>query len=86
MSANAIDLWKWARRYAKRREDAGKGTQYPTLRQATKRFRCSMDDIEGVIHDDLGDDSRYLGLIVAVRVGSGVGEIERRGDYQVEAY
>lgn len=90
MSANAIDLWRWARGYSKRHEDSGKGTQYPTMREATKRFKCSMDDIENVMGDDLGDgEDRYLGLAVAVRVGGhggGVGDIEPRGAQLIEAY
>lgn len=86
MSANAIELWRWARAYAKKHEDAGRGSQYPTMREATKRFRCSMDDIENVISDDLGDEDRYLGLIVAHGVNNLVGAIEHRGDYGIEAY
>jgi hypothetical protein len=89
MSANAVDLWRWARGYAKRHEDTGKGTQYPTMREATKRFRCTLDDIENVIGDDLGEEDRYLGIATAVRaggMGGGVAEIEARGDYLIEAY
>lgn len=88
MSTNAIDLWRWARAYAKRHEDAGQGTQYPTMREATKRFRCTLDDIEAVIGDDLGDDEdRYLGIAVAVGIqGVGTANIEVRGEQLIEAY
>lgn len=87
MSANAIDLWRWARAYAKEHEDAGRGTQYPTLREATKRFRCTLDDIENVIGDDLGEGDRYLGIAVAVGIpGAGMADIEPRGAQLIEAY
>lgn len=46
-----------------------------------------MDDIEAVMGDDLGGEDRCLGLATAFRAGSGgIGEIERRGDYLIEAY
>jgi len=87
MSANAIDLWRWARAYAKKHEDAGRGTQYPTMREATKRFRCTLDDIENVMGDDLGEEDRYLGIAVAVGVhGVGYANIETRGEQLIEAY
>lgn len=84
MSVNAIDLWRWARGYSKRHERASH--QYPTMRQASKRFKCNYDDIENVMGDDLGDESRYLGLGTAWKVGGGVAEIKHRGDYVIEAY
>ena len=59
---------------------------YPTMREATKRFKCSMDDIENVISDDLGNDNRYLGLVVAWGINGGCANIEHRGDYGIEAY
>lgn len=83
---NATALWTWARGYAKRQENSGRGTQYPTMREATKRFRCTMDDIENIVGDDLDDDDKYLGLGVAWRVGTGIATIETRGDYVIEAY
>lgn len=86
MRANSIDLWRWARAYAKKREDAGRGTQYPTMRGATKRFRCSMDDIENIMGDDIGEEDRYLGLAVAVGI-QGVGYADLpRGEQLIEAY
>jgi hypothetical protein len=87
VSANAIDLWRWARAYAKKHEDTGRGTQYPTMREATKRFRCTLDDIENVMGDDLGEEDRYLGIAVAVGIpGVGYANIETRGDQLIEAY
>lgn len=82
----APNLWTWARAHAKRHEDAGRGTQYPTAREATKRFRCTLDDIENIVGDDLEDDDKYLGLGVAYGVNNLFAEIEHRGDYIVEAY
>lgn len=86
---SATALWEWARRHAKRHEDAGRGTQYPTMRAATKRFRCSMDDIESVTGDDVqGQKDYYLGIATAIGIpgGGGIGNIEPRGEQLVEAY
>lgn len=87
MCVNAIDLWRWARAYAKRREDAGLGTRYPTMREATKRFHCTLDDVENVVGDDLGDENRYLGIAVALgTLGAGHANINHRSEQLVEAY
>lgn len=90
MSINATALWKWARGYAKRNEDAGDGTKYPTMREATKRFRCTLDDIEDVLGDDIEDDEigpdYYLGIATAWGGNGGVAAIEVRGEYLIEAY
>lgn len=91
MSITAPRLWKWARGYAKKREDAGKGTVYPTMREATKRFHCTLDDIEDVVGDDIEDDDEigpdhYLGIGVAWGVNGGMAPIEVRGEQIIEAY
>lgn len=87
---NATALWKWARAYAARAVAAEKGTVYPTFREATKRFRCSLDDVENVIGDDIEDvdvPEPYLGIGVGFGVnGGGVHWFEARGEYVVEAY
>jgi len=77
----AEKLWVWASAYARRAEKTGKGTQYPTFRQATKRFHCTLDDIEDIIGDDPGADERYLGITTYYSFEAS------RGDYWlVEAY
>lgn len=78
------ELFIYADRFARRAEKAGKGTQYPTFRQAAKRFRVKISDIEDACNDWCGEE--YMRAIVAFRVGGGVGCIESKGDYQVEAY
>ena len=80
----ADDLFEYACSYAKRAEDAGKGTQYPTVRQACKRFRVKIEDVESAVYDWNGDG--YIGIAVGIRVGSGVGLHQSRGECQVEAY
>ena len=78
-------LFTYADRFASRAENAGKGTQYPTLRQTAKRFKVTYDEIEQVADDYQGDG--YLGIACAVGI-SGVGSaaIEPRGEHLVEAY
>ncbi len=43
------DLFKYARRYAQRAERKGHGTQFPTFREAARRFRVTLDAVEGAI-------------------------------------
>jgi hypothetical protein len=82
----AQELFNWARAYSKRAQAAGKCETCPTMREATKRFRCTMDDIEDVIGDDIKGD-HYLGIATAVGVqGVGCADIEPRGEQLIEAY
>lgn len=69
-------LFKYASNFAKRTELAGQGAKYPTFRQYAKRFRVKIDDIENICADWSGDG--YMGAIVAIRAGSGVGDYEER--------
>lgn len=84
-------LWAWANRWREREraraEAEGRETRLmnPTMRAAAKHFRCTLDEIESAA-DDSVDGDRYLGIAVGLRVGSGVGVFESRGDYLVEAY
>lgn len=58
---------------------------YPTFRQAAKRFRTTLDEIERAIEDYRGEG--YLGAAVALGIpGVGVAEITPRGEYQIETY
>ena len=77
-------LFAYADRFARRSGTAGKGTQYPTYRQITKRFKVKHDDIEEAIEDYQGDG--YLGSVVGYRVGGGMYAISVRGQRKVEAY
>lgn len=58
--------------------------EYPTLRQVAQRFGLTYNEIEDLVECYDGDG--YLGIFVAIQVGSGVGCIEPRGSQQVEAY
>jgi hypothetical protein len=78
-------LFAYADRFARRNEYAGRGTQYPTMRQAAVRFRCKLDDIEDATQDYQEDG--YLGLACAVAIpGVGSADITPRGAWLVEAY
>lgn len=89
LSASA--LWRWANGRYKRACASGANTpEYPTMREATKRFACTLDDIENIVGDDVeiaGVAEPYLGIGTAFGVsGGGVASIEARGDYVIEAY
>lgn len=81
------ELFGYADRFARRSEEAEKGTKYPTFRQVAKRFKVTYDEIETVIDDYQGDG--YLGMAVGMQVGGmggGTYRFESRGQYLVEAY
>lgn len=78
------ELYAYANKFARRAEDAGEGTRYPTMRQATKQFKVRLSDIEDACQDYCGRG--YLGLAVGFRTGSGYGVYAVKGDCLVEAY
>jgi hypothetical protein len=87
-------LWEWANAFARQSEDAGLGTEYPTIRRAARRFKCKQEDVyrvaqEGYWTPDFYDQAsiaercaeRYLGT------ASWFTEVEEPlGDHVVEAY
>jgi hypothetical protein len=80
-------LFRYAQNFAHKNEQAGKGTQWPTYRQAAKRMRCTYDELEQLIDDY--DGCGYMGTGVGFQVGGtggGVYYIKHRGDYVIEAY
>jgi hypothetical protein len=56
--------------------------QFPSFREASKRFRCSHDDIENAI--DSYEGPGYMGAVVGYQCGSGIAEISVRGDHLIE--
>lgn len=77
-------LFVYATNFAKRSESTGRGTQYPTFKQAARRMKCTYDELQDLIDDYQGEG--YMGAVVGFRTGGGVATIKSRGDYQVEAY
>lgn len=77
-------LFKYADDYARERENEGKGTQYPTFKQVAKRFKVSYDHIEALCESY--DGGGYMGAIVGFGSNGGYAAIEKKDDYQVEAY
>jgi hypothetical protein len=85
MKPTAEQIFNYADRYARRREAVGKGTQYPTVREAAKRFRVPqnviVDTVEGADIEDA-----YFGLAVAMGIpGAGFWELHG-GEQLIEAY
>ena len=77
-------IFKYASRFAKRSEKDGKGTQWPTLRQVSKRFNCKQQNIVDAIESYSG--SNYLGLGVGELIHGGVYTYSSPGKWVVEAY
>lgn len=78
------ELFAYANRFARRAENAGRGTRYPTLSRAARRFRCRIADIESAIDDYQGDG--YMGIAVGVQSAAGIAVYATRGECLVEAY
>lgn len=83
------ELFDWAAGWTERAAARGSPEQYPTIRQAARRFCCRQREIDEVLDGDLDIDDGYLGKGVGWQVGGlggGHAEIEKVGDYIVEAY
>ena len=77
-------LFGYACKSAKASEDADRGTQYPTFRQAARHFRVRLSEIEDACQDYQGDG--YMKPATGFRTFSGHGSFEHQGDWLVEAY
>lgn len=59
--------------------------RWPTLRETAFQFRCTYDELEGVVSRYNGDG--YLGVAVADAVqGVGYAPFRPRGNQEIEAY
>lgn len=84
MSVTPSDLFEYANTYARNAEAEGRGTKYPTVREAARHFHVSQSSIREVCDDWQGDG--YMQLATAIRVGAAVGAIDIPGDHLIEAY
>lgn len=81
------ELFAYADKFARRKERAGFGTKYPTVRQVKRRFGVDYEAIEDACAMYHG--AGYLGLGVGFQaggLGGGTCYIERPNDHVVEAY
>lgn len=78
------ELFDWANKYARNSEAAGRGTEYPTLRMAARRYGRGQEAIAELV--DEGAEEGYLGLAVGISTAAGHGLFESRGDCLIEAY
>lgn len=78
-------LFKYATNYARRSEEKGLGTQYPSFREAAKRFNATHEDIEDACAD--WDQSKgYMQPAVGFTTGAGYGSYASKGEHLIEAY
>lgn len=77
-------LFEYADTFARKAEKAGKGTCYPTFREAARYFRVRLSDIEDTCNDYGGD--HYMKPAVGFRTGGGWGSYACMGDWLVEAF
>jgi hypothetical protein len=74
-------LYRWADGY-RRRHDG----DFPTLRQAARRFRTNLDAVEQAT-EDAKDFGLPVDLLVGIGIrGVGYAEHETRGDFEIETY
>lgn len=87
MKPTDLQVFRYAERFASRAEAAGRGTQWPTLQQAARRFRCRISDVEEAVEGSSLDGDHYFGIAVAVGIsGVGYAPHDHRGECQIEAY
>lgn len=84
MTPTSRQLYAYASRFASASEKAGEGTKWPTFRQAARRFRCTLDEIEEAVASYEGDG--YMGAGVAMATSAGYYPLRRRGQWVIEAY
>lgn len=82
---DALKLAIYADAFATRHERRDKGTIYPTVRQAAKRFKCRQQDVLDCIDGCVPEGFEYFDIAVGMRTGSGVGDFDNEGDYLIEA-
>lgn len=83
------ELFDWAAGWTERASERGDPQQYPTIRQAARRFCCRQREIDEILDGDLDLDDGYLGKGVGFQaggLGGGHFEIEAVADYVIEAY
>ncbi len=78
------DVFDYVVSLTSKERSAGTGTRYPKLSAVCRHFGTRQDIIEELVEE--GTDEGYLGLVVGYSNGSGRYEIDRKGDYLVEAY
>jgi len=81
-------LFDYATAFCKESEAKDRGSDYPTFREAAKKFKVRISDIQDALENFRNDnqDERYMDAMVGMRCGAGIVSFERMGDYKVEAY
>lgn len=84
----AASLFDYCDGFARRAEAAGRGTEWPSVREVKRRFPGSTyQDIEDAIANYTGPG--YMGLATGTGItgaGTGHAAIARQNDHSVEAY
>lgn len=84
---SAQQLFDYAMEYQAKAQADGAARHLPTVREAAEYFRCFLQNIIDAANDSSLVVDGYLGLVVAVRGGSGgIGQITKPGDQMIEAY
>lgn len=78
-------LFQYATRYAARSVRQGRGTRYPTFREAATRFKVKHEDIEQAC-EDWDQSNGYMKPGVGIGGSGGFAAFEHKGEYLVEAY
>lgn len=79
------ELFDYAINYAKASVEAGRGTTYPTFRQAADHFGVSFAQIERAC-ENWDQLAGYMRPAVGVRVGAAIAAHASKADWQIEAY
>lgn len=69
------EIFNYIHSFAKKNEKQGKGTRWPKLRVISKKFKCSVEDIEEMV--DSYDGPGYVGFIVAEGINGGYYEFDK---------
>lgn len=77
-------LFAYANRIGRAAEKKGATIVYPSFAKCAEHFNVPLEEIEAACDEGVPDG--YLGSVVALQTGGGIGCIEEKSDYLVEAY
>jgi hypothetical protein len=85
---DGASIFRYARKVADRAERYGKGTKFPTIRHAARRFGMKQSAILDLVeYPDEVAGFDYVGVAVGRGIaGFGTAAHDSIGDYEIEAY
>lgn len=79
-------LFEYAMQFCKDSIANGKGSDFPTFREVSRKFRVKLEEVQNAIDDFSANGQQYMDAIVGIKTGAGYGTFDNVGDHKVEAW